>query len=1048
MTMEYVRRMYERFKNDIHDMEPQTAAFSAFLSGVVATLISMCYFVVGQNGREKYTDIVSDYLALDGVYKGVDVKAFYILICSFVILFYVIYRGLKKRDFRLQLCTRKSSGRGETLKNGIFSYIYIYLALTGIEALIQFSGRVDISEYSNWVMLLTVVTWVGITVFMRRSSDKIGRYISYLQALIPCNILGIINTRYIYQENEVRSVALEQLKSVIVVVWLVMEVACLGIIIRKYCKKQKATLQVTTVVAMLMILAWNCDYDLLINTDTFHMGETAIVYNQIVNLEQRWGIDFSSIMQGMGLMLSGINEWLFDGKFSMYMQSINFLLLCFAVLLGIVAYRYAKDSAWFFLYLSFMPALLMDRTYLIIITFLILINKKLLENIYLWTYVFVLLCIANVFYQPTYGGAVCASLLIPFVVMWRAEIIKSEQTIVRYFLRKRQLVFLISLILIGVCCIPLLHNAIVFLAENGKSTAEANGITILQSAKYFPVTTAIFGNKYLACLIVYLIRYALGPLVLMALFYYFVVYKEKVTDCVTRMQLLILSISGSVSYILMINATFNRIDSGLSRIGNVNCIYSCLLVIALLLLWRNLPSKMMPGILIGIMCFCGLYVNDFSLFTINEKVCTVVEIPEDAVFIKEEEHGLQNLGDVFTDNELYIYEAKILNEVCLKLLDENQTYYDCMDKSIYYNYTNKKVPSYHVAQYTLGGSTDLQEKAIKNMQKQDVPVIFIKGVESTSYISKRCYLMYRYLIQLDYRLIQYKGCYFLVDKEIDLTPIQTDIADMQWQWLTDNSEFANYIDKLRKKETSNKNNNLSNINGTDIAVIRFNNTEELAGVLDAELDGRMVSMVVNVGQQGALVLPTYLADKISVELSENLEECIQEVAFYNIAESKISEFDDKVQEIMEESELNKLNQALGANSVGYAAEEWGNNFDNMNEKFSLVSDLTKNIDETEAGAFIIEDISNVAGENAEFLYLQLENKQENVVATVITNGTDRNGNDFSESLDIALKYKDSALLIPIGCSPRVLTASEIESIEIHLSTSDVEVEKACLYEFK
>lgn len=1084
--MHQVKEWYKVLKGMIHNMDSQVAALSAFLAGLVSVFIALTYFVTGQGGREVYTDIVYDYLAIDGAYKGVDTKTFYLLLFSFVILFLLLYRYFWKKHLKFDVgiynnewilivfpivfyfVIRKNYIAGlalalaviyfanahirniepEKAKKGFFAFLYIYLSVTGLKSLIQFTGVADLSAYTFLIQILIGILLLVFALFSTRISEKGWRFLSGLQIVIPCNILGIINTKYLYQGNEIELPSLMKFRHIIISLWVILEILFLCQMCVMIKKQKRNGLAMTTVISMLGILAWNCNYDLLINTDTFHMGETAVVYNQVVNLGQGYGTDFSSIMQGLGFLLSGINEWLFDGKFAMYVQSQNFLLLGFSVILGILGYLYAKDNVWFCLYLVFIPALLMDRAYMIVITFLVLMNRKLIGNAHLWTLAFVALCIANVFYQPTYGGAVCASMLIPLVYIWWVQFKKSQQTILKFLTAKSQIILMISLVVIGILCIPLLHQAIVFLADNARATETANGITILQSAKYFNGAGELSDNKYLNYFVMYVIRYGLGPLVLMGLFYYFIVYKNKVENQTAKIQIMIVSVSGIVSYVLMLSASFNRIDSGISRIGNINCIFSALLVILVLLLWKHIPNKMPAGLLIGIMCFCGLYVNGFPLFEINEKVSNVVELPEDAVFIKEEEHGLKNLGDVFTDNELYVYEAKVLKEFCTLLLNEEQTYYDCLDKSIYYNYTNRLIPGYHVAQYTIGGNTFLQEKAISNLQKYEVPVIFVKGIESTNYISQRCYLMYRYFMNLDYKLIQYKGCHFLVDSNLDLAPIEQEINKTNWDWLVKHDEFEEYIEKIQKSGYAvreQKSIKLENLGKNDVAVIEFNNTEEIAGVLSAEINGEEVSTVIHVAPGESVTLPAFLSDNISVTLSDSLKKFAGKTQIINISKNYEANFQKDIIEVLDRIEMDELNEDFRKSSVGYTAEEWGTNFENMAQKFSYTSDKTRSVKEKDLGVYTIECRDVLKGEDAEFLYMQLENPEEKIAATLIVNGTDKNGDEFSESIDVSMKYQDSQLLIPLGISPDTLLAKDIDSIEVRFSKSDVEIDKVSFY---
>lgn len=1081
-----VRRIQQTFTN----IDAEIAGFASFISASISAVLAIFYFFIAQNGRQKYTDIVYDYLAMDGAYKSADIKTFYILIFSFALIFVILYAVLKQKDFHVRTITGNRAwailmlipiafyflihfqlsvftllfltnififcitaiGHKKdfvSIRTTVFGYIYFFLAVTGIKALVQFCGFLDTSGEIDWFGVAALLGCCLFTCFWTRLSKTAWSLISSLQIFVPLNILGIINTKYLYHEEQVFPEYLDKFKYIILAIWILNEIICIYSIITRRMKGKQPCLCISSIISFLAIQVWNSNYDLVINTDTFHTGETAVVYNQTINFGQGWGEEFSSILQGLGFLISGINEWIFEGKFAMYLQSQNFLLLCIAILLGFGIYSFVKDSAWLFIYLAFAPALLMDRAYLIVPTFLILMNKVILKNIYIWTYVYILLCILNVFYQPTYGGAVCAALFIPCCIFWKDEIKQRKTKLANFFSQKRQLIFLFSVLIIGVACIPLLIQAITFLVENGSSTETANGITIIQSARYFPLEQGISSNKYLNILMLYLLRYALGPIIVMSFFYYFFVYGYRIKDIVVKKQIQILCIGGGVSYILMLSASFNRIDSGLSRIGNINCTYSVLLLLLLVILWKELKGKAAASLLIGCMCFSGLYINGFPLIEIFNKVATTVEIPEQAMYVTEEEHGLKNLGNVYIEDEIYLYEAKIVNEICQRLLNENQTYYDCLDKSIYYNFTDKPVPGYHVAQYTIGGNTLLQKKAISCLQSHDVPLIFARGLQTTSYMSKRCFVLYRYLMELDYNLIEYKGCQFLVRQDVDLEPIANDLLNTKWQWLINSTSLENCMTKLKSSgdltEERKQIKDISNTEGADAIILCFDNAEVLLGSVNVKSEGNSFGANIEVQPGEQVILPTFMFEKPEILVSENLLTYITDVKFMWVNEDARVNLDVQIDAITEEIEMDKINEAFATRSMGYTAEEWGMNLTNMRDNFIRTKDLSSGIVYEKDGGITIN--GQMQGSEAEFLFLQLENEEGDFAATAVIKGIDKNGDEFSENIDVGIKYENSALLIPIGTSPNVLLSSNIDTITLYFSDSGFEISEAAFYKF-
>lgn len=803
---------------------------SSIFSMIIAFISAMfCYFIF-RNGIQPYHDIVAGNITFPGMYKNVDFYTYFTFVFVYVIVFFLINRIINNKrtneDYKQRKLTFKhymisivpafvfmalkmgkfpvfylcfylflvivsiflyqSKMENENIVKLVCSLFFIYLSLAASLATIAYYFP-NIAD--NGTQLFIPVLWLLLSLacffIYLISSDKfkgnksivIDSVSAITQVMIPLNLLSLINTQYIYKGNSYIPPQYGRFKQIVfftIVIFILINIVIIANSIIK--RKRTNSVFLTTLISFVSVCFWDTQYNLLINTDQFHTGETAVVYQQIFHIGQKWGDEFVSVLQGLGFILSAINEFVFGGTYATYVQTQNLFLVLCVVLIVVLLYPIVEHKWLILLIAPVMPLFYMNRIFLVVPVFLILLNPKIIGNPFRWTYCYILTCIIHVWYQPTYGGAVAASLLPILLFMWYRELKHNDAYRLKDVRTYTKLgIFLLSILGIGILCIPMLLDVIHFLRANGYETTIANGISIGQTLEQSP--TYFTGYTLVDEIIQFFLKFGSGLAAVIIMIYMLLLYVIRQENYVKMIQGLILTLSAGLSLFLMIPAILTRIDPGISRIGGISVIYFGFLIPLLMYLYRKEIAIKWLALLICGVCLCvGFYVTFPPYLQIHEKANSTVNVPEDAIYVKPEETGLQNLGYAFIQNEQYLHEAMVINEVCNYVLNDNQTYYDFTDKSIYYLLTNRKVPGLY-ASSLVAANENIQNECINVLKENDVAVIFIN--QPLRYIgvneSLRAYRIYRYFMNQNYEFISYKGCNFLIRNDIDILPIQKGI---------------------------------------------------------------------------------------------------------------------------------------------------------------------------------------------------------------------------------------------------------------------------------
>lgn len=1134
-------------------LSSKTALISSILSFAISSILSVLYYFNFVAGYQPYHDIAVGNITLYGFYKDVDFNTYYIFVAVFLISFLLLCKFFNRKKFidnnkntklsgfqlvlgmlplflvtlykmnsfpkvyigfiiflvLVALWLKESNMKTENIVKVLTSIYCIYLTASAFVAFLCYYVPGIADKGAKYFMLFLgfiLLIYCLIIKYLNKSKINEDRYIDYLlaftQIIIPLNLFGLINIRYYYHGTEYNPHYYENFKMIVKIAIIILLLSTLyTMIITVYKKRKRVDVSLSTIITIVALSFWNFGHNLVINPDQFHTGETAVIYHQIIEKGQRWNEEFVSVLQGLGLTLSWFNELIFGGTFSTYAEAQNLFMILIAVLSVALLYSLI-DKKWLLLLITpVLPMFWMDRTYLIVPVFLLLINPKVIKNPVKWSYCYIATCIIHVWYQPSYGGAVAASLAPIFFLIWYKAYKNNPDFDIKAKNNRIKIIgFVSSVVLIGILCIPMLLGVIKFLKANGYETRITNGISILQTISQVPMTGIII----LDYIIHFFYKFGSGLLALLIFIYMFVRYVVNQKDYTKFIQGTILTMSASISYLMMLPAMFTRIDPGMSRVGVTGLIYFGILSFVLLYLFRNdIKFKAIALAVSGLCVSTGIYIIYPPYLQYHEKVRTQVNIPDDAIYVTPESTGLYKLGYAFVPNQEYVDEAMILNEICNLLLKDGQTYYDMTDKSIYYLYTNREIPGLYASPLVVSNA-EIQNDVIEELKKRDVPLVFVN--KPLRYIgvseSLRSYRIYRYFIEQDYNFVSYKGCNFLIRSDMDLSAISSNIDYVQQVdlWEFDSNIPESIYDANKLVEATNKNifytNNIviSNenltISGEDpyvvygfdgsidfasVQLIEINLKNEpsngMSGQLFIETEtvmhNELNSLHFNIYSKKILI-PLYKYEQFQLDskllnlrldfdnVATGTDVTVDSINLYYLDENqKVSLAQEyaKYTESMTDDRLNDLYHPVYLIDL---PNQWGHSFDLMKNRFEeteadiTISDKVALIN-NESKTINLSINQKITGKDSEFLRLKLNySSSKNMArdnAKVTIKGIDINGNELEETFHFLIE--DGNMLIPLASSPNCLRAKEISEIEVTfqpgITAYEVEIEEAQFY---
>ncbi|KAF6605690.1 hypothetical protein H6F38_32245, partial [Paenibacillus sp. EKM208P] len=94
-------------------------------------------------------------------------------------------------------------------------------------------------------------------------------------------------------------------------------------------------------------------------------------------------------------------------------------------------------------------------------------------------------------------------------------------------------------------------------------------------------------------------------------------------------------------------------------------------------------------------------------------------VPDNAVFVNGAKQGVPDVGEGYIAKDRW-KEMLDFEMVISKILKKGETYADLTNRTLFYEITNKKVPTFYSADY-LAANEEIQEKMIKSLDKEAPP---------------------------------------------------------------------------------------------------------------------------------------------------------------------------------------------------------------------------------------------------------------------------------------------------------------------------------------
>ena len=1111
----------------------------------IAVFAGLCSYIILKNFTQPYYDSIASSLTLNGIYKNVDFYAYFIFAAVYFISFFRFCRKYKQLEqetvFEFKIKRRlififavcfigliflknnyfssfhiaffayiagllafmkyKKQSIQTLIKTGLLCF-YIYMVLSGFLAVFVYYKPEFVAiweKYYNLLFWLALgvfgfLIYIIITKFSRRTDGIIHFLSDISQILIPFILFSLINTIYYYQGTKVELVYFKNFQLLIkCIVFILVAINIVFVVVKRIKKIKKTDIQLPTIVCYAVVMFWNTQYNLLIDSDQFYTAQTAVLWNQIIELGQKWETELLSGFQGMGFFISALNKFLFGGTFSTYVQAENVLLILCVAVTSIFLYFLVEQKWLLLFYIPIIPLFTVNELFLIAFTFIFLVHPNLLKSPIRWTYCYIAISLIHIWYQPVYGGVITIAMLPALFFFWRQAALSKQYDLKNKKDKLKLSIFAASVVLIAVICIPVIKNSIYFIFVYILQPIAANGIAFAQTAWSKPIYFT--GFEWIDKLFFFIVTYGFGLLACALMLYVFMCCILKEPDEIKKKQGFILTVSTGIAYFLFMPFVLIRIDAGLPLIGSVSVIYFGCILLLLFYLYRNrIKNKNLLVIVILMNVFVACYVSYQPFLQLKEKASSVVYIPDDAIFSKPEETGLNNLGYAFVEDKQYIYEAMVINEMCKKLLTKEQMYYDFTDKSIYYWYADKKIPSVTVSNM-LAATDKLQKKSLDKIKSMDIPLIYVYNPLRYTEVSEslRTYRIYRYFLEQDYRFVNYKGADFLVRNDIDLSPIKMDIEQPNFSELIEKNVlsfegeqygtkvFEAGIEAILAANNIKIENSISIMGEDPHIIFDVTSSVPLANLGLIEIDLKKLPPAKVTGQvflatdkiafneensihfeinNNKIIIPVFMLEQFQIDgLLKNIrfdfdnidigtQIQFDKINLYSLSEQQKNEVQAMYTDLNSQLDYVKINDIFHQSNLQSLPFEWGYNWNKMKNRFEQTADfnMKETVQLNDSNKQQEISVSSLKGKESEFMILDvdMEHRQQSQLSVTI-NGIDEKGNIFSELF--TCHAEKGKLLIPIGSAPICLKAKEISSVTLsnELPQTEIKINNITFY---
>ncbi len=651
--------------------------------------MGVTFFMFGQT-PESFYDIISESLTVYKTNKSIELKAFWIMAIIGIILLLLLFiynkRFPKKEDEDDNIPLVKGvtasliisiivyfilSGNlsfplicilfliiisnimipkkeFKLLVTSCFLYYSIYATLILINVYIT---KITISN--NLIFLFTTLISILI-INLEKKYNILNKSILLFQTIIPTLLTVYLVNRYSYH-NETMYLDIPIVARIFFIsLILILQIYTLYFICKKYKTNEKDLNKLISISTIIAICIFNFVADnntsLILPNDLHHVGENILSFQQIFSFNQIPYLEYIPV-SGLFSVFSGFILELIGGKLMYYGISLVIINIIFATTIILLLNKHLnKSETLLFSILFILPNY--NRIYLILISILILMLPKLIENRNLWLKVWLYSCFIGGLYYPIYGVAVLVGTL-PFALVQLVNYIKStkfKKDIKKVSFYIWWAVALIPIIL----SIPLLFNMAKHILVYSKQSTLADGISVFGQYPLENILNIFEGHAFIKRIIFYCLRYVMPAL---GIWTFLIIllseFQEKLTINKIKEKISspkFLAITSGLSVLIvsysytLVRADVNRL---LSRTGKLMCIICgmLLLVIFVKYLKKNISNFIIMGIFIGL-----IMALDFSPLTSQtNKMIHDYVVPESYKLIKNSK--LPRLGNGFASPE-------------------------------------------------------------------------------------------------------------------------------------------------------------------------------------------------------------------------------------------------------------------------------------------------------------------------------------------------------------------------------------------------------------
>ena len=434
--------------------------FIIFLIGIILMFLGMAF--VG-NKAETFNDIILEIVAYEGTNQTGELRIFWsVLFAGIPILLFINYliNKNKKQPQVTQLKTIIAieivinvanimfyiiTGNFNTVlviaaivgfvnyllnpnkqKEGFIVYIIIYYFLLAICAIANNRG-ISIILNANILMIIALIIDI-IILSIDNKKQILNKAILILQVFIPTLLVLYMCKRYIYNE-QILYLKLPTVASILILSAMFLMIGwAIYNLIKKWSKINQLDLSqlVLTTTCMIIFAVNSVGIETLkvVPDDLHHTAENIISYQQILGKGQVAYKDYSPVSGLFPVFIGAVVE-LFGGDFTSYNIAHAVFMLFFASITMYVLSKHLNKEDCLLISVMFMFQSY-NRTVFILLTLLILLLPKLIQNKNLWLKVWIWLCFIGGIYYPTFGGAVLIGTL-PFAIVQIIQYIKQGE---------------------------------------------------------------------------------------------------------------------------------------------------------------------------------------------------------------------------------------------------------------------------------------------------------------------------------------------------------------------------------------------------------------------------------------------------------------------------------------------------------------------------------------------------------------------------------------------------------------------------------------------